>query len=1055
MSLDNVSYYDFDSEIKVKNWTPVSIGEDSFSFRSEFEASAGEYLLFLRLAFGVVDAPRIVFRKITLNGSTFDSAAAPAVYTAKGGGSRKGIEVTLQEGANTIEIEGIGPTAYINDFMNIAVSFGKPQTKVAPTAKFHAEFVLPEPVFPEPGKVLLPGGFTPGIGCTESPGRFGFSKGDGVLDCAMPTLGCIDKMYMCGHPQYQKPFRWNYSTLPEGAPHHGTYVPANTGIDGDEVKINHLSVRWTTEFIDEKFACTYSLASPGIITERESGSMRISGLEFAGNYQYAMLPRANSKIEVTSLRDIADIRLGANWMLLFGCTEFPDIPLLLVFQKQPENMRLKFSERTGRLAEIAFENCPLLISATPFGFESFQPIPPEDSAFLHRAAVRCRFWSRAFLAYPVRCEEYFKNDYAAKKTTILQKFSYRYIADAWGTAPLELAPIPPAAQLSGLLETTDQVDFEFPTKYGNLTGAFGNQSSYALPFMPSARKFPLKDKSSDALKKLLEDGLDSYFDFVTSFPDTFQAYPYAGSLMEPFALTTSLLFFMDESHRERLRTLVGERLEKACDPERDYNYAVINHGFMMKTAPDDEQLKKIYADPAMAYKRLWNWYLRSEPFTGIKFHICYLNVCFLSSGAIKDGTPEEIAALKIPLIENDWGVGLAFYYMHLCALASGDFAPMRKNWPLLKSVYSFFEKMHDWACLGTGYSDNAILWVEGANYGAFTSFIQMAEAVGDRETMEKAQYMAAKQFALRMAIVRSARQHFCKYYKVEPWDITRIFTEEMNPQWQYQGVPHHLGKKRFRSEGVYTLTTEGMYPEFFEGLRQFLPDEAKTIMTKLGSWLHEDAADSVKHSWSDMQKTACYLIDLALDENASSEKLKEEIAFAKSIGLLMTKWRGIHIFSRRLPEHYFETQLLAWDAMKEHPVWLEYWYGLKIESAEWDGKFAEISFQTTDSNAVLRFGIRKKPLTVTENGERLHLKADEKTIEIHPRKSGTILLEFDAPIFGCGQNKLELTSTTHTGGNSFAKNKLFSIRNTGVSNMIQFPQWGCFLIFTRCRAARR
>ena len=124
MSLDNVSYYDFDSEIKVKNWTPVSIGEDSFSFRSEFEASAGEYLLFLRLAFGVVDAPRIVFRKITLNGSTFDSAAAPAVYTAKGGGSRKGIEVTLQEGANTIEIEGIGPTAYINDFMNIAVSFG-------------------------------------------------------------------------------------------------------------------------------------------------------------------------------------------------------------------------------------------------------------------------------------------------------------------------------------------------------------------------------------------------------------------------------------------------------------------------------------------------------------------------------------------------------------------------------------------------------------------------------------------------------------------------------------------------------------------------------------------------------------------------------------------------------------------------------------------------------------------------------------------------------------------------------------------------------------------
>ncbi|OQA77911.1 MAG: hypothetical protein BWY31_04421 [Lentisphaerae bacterium ADurb.Bin242] len=539
------------------------------------------------------------------------------------------------------------------------------------------------------------------------------------------------------------------------------------------------------------------------------------------------------------------------------------------------------------------------------------------------------------------------------------------------------------------------IDFLFPTKFGLLHGMFGSTSSYRIPFMPSARKFPLRDLSDATPGKVLKKGLKKYFDFAAKFPKTTQAYPYAGALMEPYAMATTLLNFMNEKDRERLRSLAAERLEGACDPERTYDYPVINHGFMMRTMPDDKGVADIYADPAMRHRRLWNWYNRTEPFTGTKYHICYLNVCFFSGGLIKEGTREEIAGLKIPLIENDWGAGLTFYYMYLCALASGSFEAIRKNWPLLKSVYSFFEKMHDWACLGSGYSDNAISWVEGANYGAFTSFIHMSEAVGDRKAHEQALYLGSKQFALRMAIIHASQNHFSKYYGVKPWYIAKCLHEESNPAYQFQTVPSDLWRKKFRPDGIYNLTTEGIYPEIFTAMRSFHPKETEIIMNLLREAL-ADGMNAPDNRWGAMQQTASMLIDMALNPAVSGERLLAEIKAVKKRGTLMREWRGIHIFSRRLPEHYLEAQLLAWDAMKHHPAWLEHWEDMQILSADWKAPCAEITFRQSGSRPKIRLGIRKKPGKVLLNGKKIPFthRLSENRIELTPGEPGKLEILF-------------------------------------------------------------
>ena len=213
-----------------------------------------------------------------------------------------------------------------------------------------------------------------------------------MLDCAMPCLGVVDKMYLCGHPQYRKPFRWTYSTLPEGAALHGSFPPAAQGIERDRIDVNHLSVNWETEFGGRRFACTCSLATPGIMTESDAGRLRLSSLEFAGNYRYALIPGEGDDVKVLSLDRAAEqgIDMAENWLLLFGCTEFPDLPLLIVPDCPPERLEVRRNPGNGRLSELLLHGCRRMITATPFGLESLQPVSPENREFLADAVRRCQ-----------------------------------------------------------------------------------------------------------------------------------------------------------------------------------------------------------------------------------------------------------------------------------------------------------------------------------------------------------------------------------------------------------------------------------------------------------------------------------------------------------------------------------------------------------------------------------------------------------------------------------------------------------------------------------------
>lgn len=983
---DRRFYYDFETEIELDTWDVIEHYKDGALVKCNFSLSAGEYLFLAPCPPDELLIPRL--NKLFINGSEICINKKQAKYVHSSF-ARYGINISLRDGVN----EFIADVRLLKDgevsCKKLYFTLQKAEEKPKPIVTKDKIHCVNKKEYKRNLEKANTEGWMKGIGHKVSSGRFGFSKGDGLLDCAMPSLGVVDKMFLCGQPKYKKPYRWSYSLLPDGMPLYGTYEPKDKSVTSSNVQVNHLSVKWTEEYQGNKFSCSYSLASPAILTESDMNVMYLSGLNFAGNYQSILIPRKDGVEEVEL--DKADIsNMAENWVLLFNSTEFPDVPIMLVFDRNPEAMRI-YRDKNNRLKKIEFIGCPMMLSCTPFGIERFD----REGMPIQKAIERCQFWSRALLAFPVSQSDYFQLDEEKEKVTIRQAFEYRYIKDAWGTEPLEIAPLPPATSLCGVAHSKDCFNLEFPTKYGWMLGIIGTWSQYTLPMMPKDRKFPLCDKNSK-IPQLLKEDIEKYQKVAAAFPMEIISYPYAGAILEPFSFASTLSFFMDEKDRQFLQKHIKERLPFALDASAKSNYVVIDWGELMQNQPEHDGVIDYYTEKKNAKKclPLRNWYQRIEPFTGATFTICYLNVYYISTGQIKTGEPEEILGLKIPLIENDWGVGLTLYYMYLSALQIGSFDEIRKNWELIKGVYSFFELMHDWACMGTGYSDNAVTWVEGANHGLFTSYIHMAEAVGDEKERAFGIYNAAKQMALRLAIINSSHEYFPKYFEVEPWYCTKCFHEEFCPKMAFQNAPYLL-ENRYRRDAVYNFTTEGLYPETYENLRRFGGGFYAETMRRLEQSIQKlNEKDSLP--WTSIQQYAGMLIDKALDENCKEDLVEKLLQEGEKNGLLMQDWRGIHIFSRVLPKNYLLCQIRAWLEMRKHKLWLENWEEMNIFEAVYEKDRAKICFTHSKLGIMkLQCGVKQKPKAVLLNGEVVDFNEYKNgKIKITPSTDGVLEILF-------------------------------------------------------------
>ena len=87
-------------------------------------------------------------------------------------------------------------------------------------------------------KFSMPDGLSGGLGADISGyGRFGFAKGDGLLDYSMAGFGIITRPFITGHPRYKERFMWSFSLLPDGEVESGALTAWNAYIPPENESI--------------------------------------------------------------------------------------------------------------------------------------------------------------------------------------------------------------------------------------------------------------------------------------------------------------------------------------------------------------------------------------------------------------------------------------------------------------------------------------------------------------------------------------------------------------------------------------------------------------------------------------------------------------------------------------------------------------------------------------------------------------------------------------------------------------------------------------------------
>ena len=829
--------------------------------------------------------------------------------------------------------------------------------KVIPLAKLEAG----KPQKPEPDLSA----YTAGAGkAFRSFGRFGFTKGDGLLDCSMPSFGIVARPFVSGHPQYHKNLIWNFSLLPDDektscALDKTYHVPENETVSND-----WSGVRWTRRLKNGgKITYDYSILTPVLLIETELDYVNISSLKGISAWKKITLPLADGlhirRVE-DSENDLCydksqDGALSRNYVMFTNQGVFPDVPLQVILKRSPERIRVKKDAR-GEITGFRFEfagSTDFLMLLFPCGIELFQPHEVTEEKIAEWALLGQKHAQRA-VARPVVCEDHYKAD--RDKVEVIQKFSFRFFEDEWHTPYRLFAPVPPPLSIAEEHVPEIRIDSrcvreKFPTKYGYLYGVEDSAfSSYILPVPDTRRDLAFPAEKHDELRRKLESDFDEFMSFHLDAPEVGNPGNY--SFIFQYSFVLMVFHLLSEDKRKRLEAVIRDGLKKVCDP----SYAYVGPG----------------------KRKCYSWYNRKEPFSGLDFNMTYLHVNGIKR--FKECSKETIENTDTLMIETDWGNGMSLYGSYFGALFTGSWDLISENWQVFRHAFDYYLHAMDWACMCASYCENGVSWNDGTNYGGYLGFINMAEMLGKEDDLALGRYAFGKMFAMRAGLFYAAQNYFCRYLNSEPWYCSEFFHEETDGSRAFLSYPAHLIHNSCRVEVLYNITTEGHYKEAFDAYGKYMGTELRKVLDSFRHAINTEpweerpeGAEDIYHTtdsgiagWQEVYSYFMFCIQLGL---MSREELEEKISLALKNKRLAREFLGhVQWSKRRVPAYWTYTYLLSTLYGKDQAR-LTFWKDVKIGKA----LYPELEISLTGNNPFLEFR-RGGISAVTLNG---------KPVEVH------------------------------------------------------------------------
>ena len=824
--------------------------------------------------------------------------------------------------------------------------------------------------------------YTAGAGkAFRSFGRFGFTKGDGLLDCSMPSFGIVARPFVSGHPQYHKNLIWNFSLLPNGektscALSSAYHVPENETITND-----WSGVRWTRRLKNGKqITFDYSVLTPVLLVETDLDYVNLSSLKGISAWKKITLPLADGlhirRVE-DSENDLCydksqDGPLSRNFVLFTNQGVFPDAPLQVILKRSPERIRVKKDER-GEITGFRFEfagSADHLMLLFPCGIELFQPHEVTEEKIAEWILL-CRKHAQRALARPVSCEDHYRAD--RENVEVIQKFSYRYFEDEWHTPYRLFAPLPPPLSIASehvpeIRLDSQCVQEKFPTKYGYLYGVEDSAfSSYVLPVPDTRRDLAFPAEKHDELQRKLESDFDEFMSFHLDAPEVGNPGNY--SFVFQYSFVLMVFHLLSREKRKKLEAVIRDGLKKVCDPS--------------------------YAYTGPGKRKCYSWYNRKEPFSGLDFNMTYLHV--IGINRFRECSKETVENTDILMIETDWGNAMSLYGAYFGALFTGSWDLIAENWPVFRHAFDYYLHAMDWACMCASYCENGVSWSDGTNYGGYLGFINMAEMLGKEDDLALGRYAFGKMFAMRAGLFHAAQHYFCRYLDSEPWYCSKFFHEETDGSRAFLSYPAHLIHNGCRAEVLYNITTEGHYQEAFDAYGKYMGDEVRKVLDAfrhaVGTAPWEErpegaadiyhTADSGIAGWQEVYSYFMFCIQLGL---MSQEELEDKISLALKNQRIAREFLGhVQWSKRRVPAYWTYTFLLSTLYGKDQAK-LTFWKDVKLGKA----LYPELEISLTGKNPFLEFRSGKTP-AVTLNGKPVEVHSMGNDLyRIFPGENGTI-----------------------------------------------------------------
>jgi len=483
-----------------------------------------------------------------------------------------------------------------------------------------------------------------------------------------------------------------------------------------DAKVDWTSFRWTREVrVADGRQYTqelrYGAMALGVQVETDSPKLAVGygPAEKGGGNLFLAIPTAEG-LKIAQPGDpINPVAMSQNWLLMVDGDAAGSIPVMLILQHRPDALDY---QATG-LTIMRDEGVGTLAVGAPFGVKVLSPDLVRQWSRTPDAILTTKLlaFRPHLMAYPWGCHETFS--VKDNQVHIRDTMTFLPWRDDWNTRAEPSSPLPPMVAWSveaGYLPKSCVRDVQptgIDTRYGPYWVRTGEKVDYVLPVPRAWDDFSLR--------------------------------------CQP----TADLAWLDKITHATLSAVVSYDTDKPTEPKlytHDWTYDFTAGGWRAANylTPEERAHWRLATRQRIIGGLMpQNYRLRVDPITGAK----YLGVSFVWFGRESPVCTFELGPNGAGYHDQPFWLGIGLYGIYTQAKYNAAWDLIRRQWPVVRSLLSYFEYFNSWSLMDPGAQESGGMYhadMPTAGYAGLVGYYYLARQLGTPYQKDLGAYLLAR-----------------------------------------------------------------------------------------------------------------------------------------------------------------------------------------------------------------------------------------------------------------------------------------------------------------------